>query len=214
MRKALLIGGFLLAAGTSVLLAAAPANAPDKRESPKSIAGQTAIGKYDQAVKNAEEAWKNAEIKAESQLIGDLTNAITIATKNGQLDEANLLVTLKKDAEGRLNDLKNPQPASPTATDTSVWRLEGKFGPFAKSEITIRPNGTFDGHERTLGTWKMEGKNLTLHWNTWHDKSFDPDGRFDYFVMSDDGKTMSGKNNNGQSISATKSGKSDTASTR
>ncbi len=202
MRKSLLLGTLLFIAGTSVLLAAAPTT--EKKEGPKSIAGQSALTKYDIAVKNADDAWKAASIKAEQQLIGDLTTAINIATKNGQLDEANLLVDLKKAAEARLVDLKNPNPVA-QAFEVSVWRLEGKFGPFAKSEITLRQNGTFDGHERTLGTWRSEGKTVTLHWSTWHDKSFDPDGRIDTLTLSDDGKTMSGKNNNGQNVSATKS---------
>lgn len=89
----------------SVLLVCAcvAADEPKAVERPQSAAAVAAIHERDKAIKEAEDACHQAEIKAERAMIAKLKVALVAATKAGNLSEANAIDAQIKAATARVD---------------------------------------------------------------------------------------------------------------
>ena len=91
--------GFFIAIFVSAIVLA-----EEPKEAPKSPAAMTAIRERDHAIEMAEQAYRQAKVAAEKRLIGKLKVLMFVATKAGDLDEANRINARMKEAQAVIGD--------------------------------------------------------------------------------------------------------------
>ena len=78
-------------AGSAMFGSEGETAAPPQAARPASPAAATAFREYDKASQAADDAWKQAATVAERKLIEKLKPALSVATKAGNLEEANAI---------------------------------------------------------------------------------------------------------------------------
>ena len=108
----------------AITLAADKPKAPDRPQSPTALA---ALREYDKAVKDADETARQARLVAERKLIDKLKVSLTVATKAGNLVDANAIDSQIKAAQGRMEADTPTRPASRgLIVKRAIWMPEGQ----------------------------------------------------------------------------------------
>ncbi|MDB5355064.1 MAG: hypothetical protein JWN24_1517 [Phycisphaerales bacterium] len=148
LKTVLTLFAFLL---VSICIAADEPKAPERPQSPAAVA---AMRERDKAIKDAEEAYHQAQIKAERAMIAKLKVALAAATKAGNLSEANAINGQIKIATVRVDELSGKSLAYAIRAD-KPWQqvttldagdyaitVQGKWKWAAPAYAECGPNGS------------------------------------------------------------------------
>lgn len=144
--------GVICVIGLSARAEEAPSAAPQAPPPPQSSAARLAIAKYDKAVNEAEEAHRQALLKAKSALLEDLKPPRGLAVRHTDLNEANAIDAVVKRVSAEVTLLTANLPPLPGAADREVL-----------------------GRRLMYTTWAVDGGGLKLTFNA--DRTF---GRTDH----------------------------------
>jgi hypothetical protein len=117
----------LCVVSASATLGAEPEKSAEA-ERPKSAAGVAALNEYDKASQAADLVWKQQKAVAERKLIEKMKVAMNVATRAGDLNEANRIDQQIKAATGRLEAATLPQLPEGTGlvVRRAMWYGPGK----------------------------------------------------------------------------------------
>jgi hypothetical protein len=114
----------LVVALCAIVFAADKPQAPERPQSPTALA---ALRDYDKAVKDADDAARQARLVAEHKLIDKLKVSLTVVTKAGNLADANAIDSQIKAAQGRMEADTPARPASRgLIVKRAIWMPEGQ----------------------------------------------------------------------------------------
>lgn len=103
------------------------ADKPKAPNRPQSLTALAALREYDKAVKDADEAARQARLVAERKLIDKLKVSLTVATKAGNLVDANAIDGQIKAAQVRVEADSPTRPASRgLIVKRAIWMPEGQ----------------------------------------------------------------------------------------
>jgi hypothetical protein len=157
----LLLSAFCLSAGPALLK---PAPEP---ESPSALAS---ISRYNKALQASYDAWRDAQAKAENQLVVDLNASIKQAMASSKSDEVVVLTKLRKAAEDRITQLKHP--AIPT-----TWKFS------SGATVELHDDGKCTANNGHTGIWKRSGQTIVCSWDN---------QCMDTLVLAPDGQSVTG----------------------
>lgn len=190
----------LFAIPCAIVLLAGVAFAEEAPAKPASPAAVAADKEYQRAIDAAEQACRSAKLAANKRLVEKLTIAMKVATKAGDLDEANRISAQIKTAKEQIALLSDPNggggAADLAAVKYTVW--SATVGPHWT--MWLLADGTARNDRKNNGAWKQKGDAIEVKWS-WGTC---------LFTLSADGKTLSGKNERSEEIAARLVGSSTT----
>jgi hypothetical protein len=132
-----------------------PADAP-----PKSPSAVAAMREYDKSIDAAEKACREAKLAAEKKLIEKLKPALIIATKAGNLAEANSIEKAMKDSSSRAEELRSPSDTQKVFKIEAARDWQRTVKVQEGQEISIRAAGKWCGNsnDRRNATVGPEGR--------------------------------------------------------